>query len=195
MQKIIHLFRHGLTDWNHQRRLQGHTDIPLNSEGQNQALALQDFFQHNPVDLFVSSDLSRARQTAEIANTQLAHPLFISSHFREVFLGDIEGWTREEVAEKFGAPAWENWLAIQNHDGDFRFPGAESSNQAIQRFAAGLTELCKQKDFKAAGLCTHGLIMRRFLHSLRPDLIEALPTPNCVVYTVKWDPSAEKFIF
>lgn len=195
MLKTIHLFRHGQTDWNNLRRMQGHTNIPLNEEGRKQALALQTYFAENSVDLFVTSDLLRAQQTAEIANTYLTHPLMTSPEFREVYLGELEGLTQTEAHEKYGVASWEKWTSIEPENAHFRYPQAESAHEAIERFTNGLKRICVEHEFKTAGLCTHGLIMRRFLNTLRPDLTEALPIPNCVVYKVEWNQEQGLFSF
>lgn len=195
MPKIIHLFRHGLTDWNALRRLQGHTDIPLNEEGRRQATELQNFFKKNPVELFLSSDLQRALETAQIANAPFQRPLHVSAGLRESFLGQLEGLTLTEAHEKFGTVAWEKWMSMEPRHFDFAYPEAESTHQTIARFTQTLQKFCIETPFHHAGVCTHGLIMRRFLHSLRPDLQEALPIPNCVVYTVQWDEKSQTFSF
>lgn len=195
MPKTIHLFRHGLTEWNQLRRMQGHTDIPLNPEGQQQALALQEYFAQNPVDLFMSSDLQRAKETAAIANRNLRRPLHTNSGLRETNLGQLEGLTLPEAQEKFGVQTWENWLSLDSKYFDFAFPDGESTHQALARFTTTLKSFCKDYEFQSAGVCTHGLILRRFLHSLKPELTEALPIPNCVIYTVTWSHEQQKFFF
>ncbi|MGZ3775169.1 MAG: histidine phosphatase family protein [Pseudobdellovibrionaceae bacterium] len=195
MQKSIHLFRHGQTDWNVLRRMQGHTDIPLNEEGRKQALTLQEYFQENPVEFFVSSDLIRAQQTAEIAKACSKSPLIISPEFREVFLGELEGLTQTEAHEKFGLEMWEQWTSIKPEFSQFCYPQAESALDAVERFTLGLQRICTEYNFTSAGLCAHGLIIRRFLHTLRPDLLEPLPIPNCVVYKVEWNEATGLFTF
>ncbi|HEY1078572.1 MAG TPA: histidine phosphatase family protein [Bdellovibrio sp.] len=195
MTKTLHLFRHGQTEWNLIRRMQGHTDIPLNPEGQQQARQLQEYFKQNPVDFFVTSDLSRARETAQIANEHLKRPLVMNPALREVSLGVLEGMTLQEAHDTFGVSAWEQWSSINPLHLDFRFPQAESPREAITRFGEALRTICHRESFNHAAISTHGFILRRFLHSLRPDLKEVLPTPNCVVYTVTWDVQNKEFSF
>lgn len=195
MQKTIHLFRHGLTDWNLQRKLQGHTDIPLNDTGLSQAQSLVPYFRANPVDVFISSDLTRARQTAEIANQELRRPLLIDPDFREVNMGELEGMTREAVAEKYGAATWERWISVDRDHQEFSYPGSESTLETVERFHHKLLDLCHSTTYRYIGLCSHGLAMRRFLHSLRNDLTAPLPTPNCAIYKVEWDSETGLFQF
>lgn len=175
--------------------MQGHTDIPLNEEGRQQATELQNFFKENPVDLFLSSDLQRAQQTAQIANAPFLRPFHTSPGLREAYLGQLEGLTLTEVHEKFGIEAWEKWISMEPRHFDFAYPEGETTHAAIARFTEALQKFCRETHFDRAGVCTHGLIMRRFLHSLRPDLMEALPIPNCVVYTIQWDEKNHTFSF
>ncbi|MEK2690495.1 histidine phosphatase family protein [Bdellovibrio sp. GT3] len=186
MRKTIYLFRHGQTDWNLLRRMQGHSDIPLNDEGRKQALSLQEFFASHPVEMMFTSDLMRAQQTARIANEKISAPTYVSEKFREVFLGDIEGMTQDEIKETHGEDSWLRWTSHEIKNFSFTYQNGESAHDAIERFKVGLMEICKTHSFQAAGLCTHGLMLKRFLHSLRPDLTEPLPIPNCIVYRINW---------
>lgn len=67
----IYIFRHGETDWNKERRFQGHTDIPLNQNGRQQASELALKIRKINPELILTSDLLRAKQTAEIVNDLL----------------------------------------------------------------------------------------------------------------------------
>lgn len=113
--------------------------------------------------------------------------MLISANFREVRLGAIEGLTREEIDQKFGAHTFDHWTSLEEQNFNFAFPEGENTWQAIERFHNGLIDLIQEYEFSTAALCTHGLIMRRFLHSLRPDLTEPLSIPNCAVFKIEWD--------
>lgn len=142
----------------------------------------------------MTSDLSRAQETAQIANQKLAAPYLISPDFREVKLGEIEGLTYEQVLSQHGEEKWKRWQSVNPAHFDFAFKDGETGFQALARFTSALEKFCREESFTTAGLCTHGLMMRRFLHKLRPTLTEPLPVPNCSVFTVQW--SEEKgFIF
>ena len=65
-RRLIFLIRHGETDWNAEGRWQGHTDVPLNQKGRTQALRVADALRKAGLGGVVSSDLSRARETAQI---------------------------------------------------------------------------------------------------------------------------------
>jgi uncharacterized phosphatase len=68
------LVRHGETEWNRLRKIQGVSDIPLNDTGRAQAAALGDILSRHRFDLIVSSPLSRALETARIVATKLGMP-------------------------------------------------------------------------------------------------------------------------
>ncbi|GAA2015417.1 histidine phosphatase family protein [Microbacterium ulmi] len=128
---VLTLVRHGETDWNKARRIQGSTDIPLNDTGRAQAraAAARLFATLDPTAprIVVSSDLSRARETAEIIAAELgveaphAYP-----ELRERGYGEAEGLDTNEFFER-----WGDWHAAE-------VPGAEPWPDLRARTIAGL---------------------------------------------------------
>jgi broad specificity phosphatase PhoE len=90
------LVRHGETDWNAEGRLQGHTDRPLNEHGRRQAKELAARLAEEHVDAIYASDLSRAKETAEIVGARLGLPVVIDADLREKNWGSWEGLTGDE---------------------------------------------------------------------------------------------------
>jgi probable phosphoglycerate mutase len=90
------LVRHGETDWNAEGKLQGHTDRPLNDYGRRQARALADRLAEESIEAIYASDLSRARETAEILGEKLGLPVAVDPDLREKNWGNWEGLTSEE---------------------------------------------------------------------------------------------------
>jgi broad specificity phosphatase PhoE len=90
------LVRHGETDWNAEGRLQGHTDRPLNPNGREQAKALADRLAGDGVAAVYASDLTRARETAEIVGERLGLTVVIDPDLREKNWGSWEGLTGAE---------------------------------------------------------------------------------------------------
>lgn len=183
MFKTLYLIRHGQTDWNLQRKLQGHSNIPLNDLGRSQAQGLADFFQKNPVEKVFSSDLDRALQTAQIATNN--ESIIKMPGLREVCFGDIEGHTLDQVKEQFGEKVWQIWSSPQPPE-DFSFPGGESHRDSLKRFIESLEHIFTAHEFKKAAVCTHGLMIRRLGHYLLPHLEDILPIPNCGVFELHW---------
>ena|SRR5579872_6136454 len=104
------LVRHGETDWNAEGRLQGHTDRPLNEYGRRQAHALAERLADDDIEAIYASDLSRARETAEILGARLGLPVVLDPGLRERNWGNWEGLTGPERdrVEYAGEPAAEH---------------------------------------------------------------------------------------
>lgn len=122
------MVRHGQTDWNVQKRYQGHSDIPLNETGQQQAEKIANRLKSERLHAIFSSDLQRAMQTAQaIANP---HNLTIESEpdLREANFGVLEGLRYKDVIEQYKTMA-EAWFADPECPPD----GGEKLSQVLQR--------------------------------------------------------------
>src|SRR2546421_12731333 len=97
------LIRHGETDWNAEHRWQGHADVPLNERGREQAKALAEELAPEGADAIYASDLSRARDTAEIVGERLGLPGVLDPDLPEIGVGSRAGLTGDEV----GGRAWD----------------------------------------------------------------------------------------
>jgi len=95
------LARHGETDWNRERRWQGHSDTPLNDAGREQARALALELADERLDALYSSDLARSAETAEIVGGALGLAVRLDRRLREVDVGEWSGLTRGEVEERY----------------------------------------------------------------------------------------------
>lgn len=97
MATRILLVRHGETDWNRDHRWQGQSDPPLNDVGRAQARALAERLATEPPRAIYSSDLGRARETAEIVGNAFGLSVALDPRLREVDVGEWEGLTMAEV--------------------------------------------------------------------------------------------------
>jgi probable phosphoglycerate mutase len=184
----LYLFRHGETDWNKNRRFQGHTDIPLNDLGRTQAQELASLLSPLPLHAMLTSDLKRAKETADIVNTVLKIPMYESQDLRECSLGDPEGMYRDKIVEEYGAPAWERWLSIKREDQDFGFRNGETKNQHLRRLLAYLETFCEMNPhFRTIAVSSHGGSLRRLVHHCEGAPDEAIPLPNCAVYQITYE--------
>jgi len=132
----ILLIRHGETAWNAERRLQGHLDIALNAEGERQAAALGAALAGEPIDLVVSSDLARARQTAE-AIERARGPrgidragLLLDPQLRERCYGGFEGLLYSEIAARFPL----EFAAWQARNVDAVLPPGQNQGETFRGF-------------------------------------------------------------
>lgn len=88
---MIYLVRHGQTDWNIKKIIQGHTDISLNDNGRKQAKIVSEVIKKYKIDKIYSSDLRRAKQTANIINENYGFTIISDHRLREMNYGDLEG--------------------------------------------------------------------------------------------------------
>lgn len=89
---MLYIMRHGKTDWNVQRKLQGRTDIPLNDTGRQMAEEVREECSGIKFDVCYVSPLIRARETAEIALKGLGVPIIPDDRLKEMCFGVYEGF-------------------------------------------------------------------------------------------------------
>ena len=87
----FYFIRHGQTDWNKQRLVQGQTDVPLNAVGLSQARVAKELLATMSIATVCTSPLGRARRTAEIVNEALKCPMVEIDGLQECHFGELEG--------------------------------------------------------------------------------------------------------
>jgi probable phosphoglycerate mutase len=130
------LIRHGETAWNAERRLQGHLDIALNSEGERQARLLGAVLADERIDAIVASDLLRARQTAEAVSRVHGLPVQLDRALRERCYGGFEGLLYAEIAQRFPA----EFAAWQARDVDAGLPAGANRGETFRQFYGRVTQ-------------------------------------------------------
>ena len=141
------LVRHGQTDWNAERRLQGATDIPLNDVGRGQARDAVAILAPYEWDAIVSSPLSRAAETADIIAEGLG--LRVSRRVPEL--------TERSFGPAEGMQAGPELDALRVPGG---FKGAESEDEAADRGIAALEALAEEFRGQRLLVVTHGTLLR-----------------------------------
>ena len=124
------IIRHGQTDWNATKRLQGHSDTPLNEKGIKQALALAETLKEEKLEAIFSSDLQRALRTAEEIAKWHNLPVTVDPAFRERSYGAFEGLSRDEIKTRYP----ESHAAWYAADPDHVFPPGERMAESIRAF-------------------------------------------------------------
>jgi 2,3-bisphosphoglycerate-dependent phosphoglycerate mutase len=187
-RRVLFLFRHGETDWNHEGRLQGHTDTPLNATGLAQAEALAQRLLAHRLDAVVSSDLTRALTTARIIAEVSGVPLLSDQGLREVSVGLAEGLLWEEAKTRFGAELTERWYS----DDNVAFPGGETGHQALTRGLAALRRLALTYPYRRIAVSTHGAMVRRLVKHALPA--EAMPVRarNAALFILDYEPVGDR---
>jgi probable phosphoglycerate mutase len=139
---LLYLIRHGRTDWNDAGRLQGQSDPPLNELGRQQARKAASALEKIPFQGVYSSDLRRARQTAQELVERTGLPLRFDRRLREIALGDWEGLAAVDIAARW-PNEWQVWL---RHPSLARPPGGESLPELEARVRAALDEIAARHD-------------------------------------------------
>jgi len=149
MRRIV-LLRHGLTSWNAERRFQGQADIDLTETGVLQAkAAAAALTAYSPVFVW-SSDLTRARTTAQYVAEAVGREVVTDPRLREVHVGSFQGLTHDQAVERYGIGPW--------NYGEY---GGESDAATGKRMAAALTDATEVLDDGQTGLLvSHGAAMR-----------------------------------
>jgi len=160
------LVRHGLTEWNAQQRFCGHSDIPLSAQGRVQARWLARQLQEEAISTLYTSDLVRARETAEIIASQSAPGLQVkvSAGWREIDFGAWEGLTYAEIAEQF-----KGQLGFFADPEQCSPPGGEPLAQMLQRLGAELAAIACSGNSPMDGdvvIVSHGGPLRILLCSI-----------------------------
>lgn len=153
------LVRHGETDWNRDGRWQGHADAPLNNRGREQARTLTDELGGEDVAAVYSSDLSRARETAEIVAAPLGRPVTVDVRLREVDVGGWSGLTTAEIQARFPDEV-ARW---RNGDPRHTFDGGESYAAMGDRVVAALEEIAARHPDDQVLVVLHGGPIRALL--------------------------------
>lgn len=166
MTKLL-LARHGETDWNRDGRWQGWADPPLNETGRAQARTLAAQLAPTPLDAIYSSDLRRARETAEILAERHALEVVLDAGLREVDVGSWSGLTRTEIEERF--PGGER-------------PDGETREQHAARILAAVERIARQHPGGSILLVSHGGTLRAVHDHVAGEPLH--PIPNCAVLEI-----------
>ena len=135
------LLRHGRTAWNAERRFQGQADPPLDDVGVAQAYVVADLIAALQPDVVVSSDASRAMQTAVPVAERIGLDVLPDARLRERSLGHWEGLTRDEVAARY-PDEFADWIAGR----DVSRRGGEKCADVAARAYAATEDTCSNLD-------------------------------------------------
>jgi broad specificity phosphatase PhoE len=154
----IYIARHGQTDLNKQKVLQGsRTDHSLNETGIKQAEELSKNLSGSSFDIIFSSTLKRAKETAEIVNKKFNVPLMIDERLVERDFGNLSGRSWEQIKSD---PSWtvQNEETSQNYD--YSPFGGETSEDVKSRLLSFLENLKKEYQGKKILIISHGGVLK-----------------------------------
>ncbi len=180
---LLHLVRHGLSEWNVEGRVQGHLNSDLTEVGRQQAIATGLALAQRSISALYASDLDRARQTAEHISQATGLEVRLDPRIREASLGIFEGLTWPEIETRYPDES----RALKDSGGyDYTVPGAESRAQTLERALAAFSEIALRHPEQQVVAVTHGGLMSAFLRyvlSIPPNTRPAFKTANGSIST------------
>lgn len=160
--RLVYLIRHAETKWNADGRFQGQADTVLSELGRRQAAALGvRLAALSPLSIY-TSDLTRARETAELAASVAGLTAVPDPSFREVDVGSWQGLTFNEVRESM-PESFAEWVSGRS---GFRFPQGETYEEAAARAMERLEALAAAQDGGRFAVVSHGGVLRAMVYSV-----------------------------
>ena len=180
--------RHGQTDWNVEKRIQGRTNIELNNKGIEQAYQTKENLENEKIDLIICSPLKRAKQTADIINKDRNIPIIYDERLLEICYGENEG----RLHDDFDYDGF--WSIINTHE----YKDAENVNKFIQRVHNFLNDLKNRKEENIL-IVTHNGVCRAintYFNGIPNDNnIIDLGIKNCEVVKYNFDKANDFIIY
>jgi 2,3-bisphosphoglycerate-dependent phosphoglycerate mutase len=185
MTELI-VIRHGETDWNRQHRFQGQIDVPLNPIGLRQAERLARRLADEPIDVLISSDLQRARSTAEaIAQARAVSPR-VEPLWREQSFGLLEGLDVPTIQSRH-EDLWSRWI---RHEADYALPGGGESNLAFHdRVMRALQAVLAEHAGRRVAVVTHGGVLDMLWRTVNAQPLHGprvCDIPNTGINRLRW---------
>lgn len=149
------LIRHGQTDWNLQGRYQGQADPPLNETGWRQAREVPAALGGTQFAALYSSDLRRARDTADVLAQALSLPVQVDARLREVRLGVWEGMLFTDIQARYP----DAWQARETDALHARPPGGENLLEVAERTWAAADDMARAHPGGEVLVVAHGLVL------------------------------------
>lgn len=184
---LLYIIRHGETQWNKVKRLQGQTDIPLAEEGIRLAKITGDNMHAIPLDFVVSSPLSRAVETAKYVTEGRNIPIFTDERIIEISFGEWEG---ECILDSRVLPVDFRQQFYTDPMHCIRPPKGESFADVCTRTGEFYEALLANSDYRNANILisTHGAAGRCLLTQFyedKEDIWRGGVPANCAVTAVE----------
>lgn len=164
----ICLVRHGETEWNAERRIQGQIDIGLNDNGRKQAKAAGHWLKTAGIVALYSSDLKRAWTTAEAIGRAIGLVPISVPEMRERLYGLFQGLTYAEAEEKFP----EGYAAFEGRNADYNFENGESLRTMFARVTGKLQEIAAAHPGQNVAVVLHGGVLDVINRFVRGNSLE-----------------------
>jgi len=186
---MIYIIRHGQTENNKAKLLQGRTDIPLNKDGIRQAEAAAKWFcdQQIRIDSVYSSPLIRAVETAKAVNRAHKQDIILRYDIQEINGGDWEGKTTLQLKELYP----DHMDKYLHRPWEFEAPNGESIPAVAERAFQAVRRIAEENRGKTVALVSHGEFLRCYICKAMGKSLHELPalgySPNTGISRVDYD--------
>lgn len=150
--KRIYFIRHGESDWNKKKRVQGQKNTKLTEKGRKQAHLLGKKLNKLNIDIIYSSDLDRAKETSEIINEYINSELILSKMLREMNFGNWTGKLLQNIKEN-KKEDYNKWMTYPEL---VKFDSGESLEDVKKRMNKFFKEILKNDMYKDIAIVSHG---------------------------------------
>ncbi len=157
--KKIYLIRHGETEWNVSRKIQGHKDIPLTDTGIKQANLIADRLMSEDIDIIYSSDLKRAYDTAKIIGDKIGLEPNPRKEFREINFGIWEGLYNDKIGLEYG----EEIYLWRKEPEKLKIEGGETLKEVQLRAMRELESIMNMNQDKNILIVSHGVTIKTMI--------------------------------
>ena len=176
----VSFIRHGQTEYNLERRLQGTLPVPLNAQGRAQAAQLARYLAGRHIDALYASPRIRAWDTAQIIGEALEMPIIADERLAEIAFGRFEGHTFAEVATLYPA-AYRKWDAGYR---SWPVPGGESRIDVQRRMQSAWQDIVCSEDAEVVAIVTHSSAMMILLSAMFA-MLPRTGLPNTSITTLR----------
>jgi broad specificity phosphatase PhoE len=169
----LYLTRHGETEWNAEKRMQGWKDSPLTEKGENDAKALGKRLETVDFEAIYTSTSKRAVDTAHLVRGERKIPIFYEENLREIYLGDWEGKTHEEI-KQFDSDGFD---CFWNNPHLYSPKNGESFEDVQKRAFAAIQQIAALHPSGNVLIVTHAVVLKTLLANFKKLPIEQLWGP------------------
>lgn len=166
MGTIIYLTRHGETEWNIEKRLQGRGDSPLTKDGIQRAKELRDRIKNIDIDVIYSSPIKRALNTANILRGNKNIDIVTDDRLMEMCFGDYEG-KKIDIIQKEN-PSWDINLIMQGNV-EICAPNGENLKEVRERISKLMNKIIAENIGKSILIVTHGITLKALMYYFKDE--------------------------
>ncbi|MCR6516223.1 MAG: histidine phosphatase family protein [Clostridium sp.] len=170
MNTTIYLTRHGQTEWNIEKRLQGRGNSPLTKDGIDRAKELRERIKEIELDVIYSSPIERALHTANIIKGEKQLEVITEDGLMEMCFGDYEGRKTDEVMKE--NPEW-NIDLIMHGDVNLSAPNGENLGSVRTRVKDAMDKIIEENRGKNVLIVAHGITLKALMHYFKDEEVNS----------------------